>query len=94
MTYDPSKDTSKSSPTTPWQATRVSAVTPSDSADLASYPKALYIGVTGDVVVVPKHADNDTDTVTFKAHPVGYMPIQVRRVMSTNTTATNILALY
>lgn len=68
------------------------AVTPSDGADLTSYAKALYIGVTGDVVVVPV-LNEDGASVTFKAHPVGYLPVQVRRVLATGTTATNILAL-
>lgn len=66
------------------------AVVPSDSADLANYANALYIGVTGDVKV-----DFITSgTATFNAHPVGYLLAGVRRVYSTGTTATNILALY
>lgn len=68
------------------------AVTPSDASDLAKYAKALYIGVTGDVTVLP--IDNaDGATLLFKAHPVGYMPVGVRKVLATGTTATNILGL-
>lgn len=84
------------------QARRAYAVTPSDTQDLpassltSSYAKALYVGVTGDVVVVTA-GDNSNGgqgtPVMFKSHPVGYMPMQVRRVLSTGTTATNILAL-
>lgn len=81
------------------------AVTPSDTLDLPnagntsptpSYAKALYIGVTGDVAVIAagdKSASGAGTAVTFKAVPVGWFPVQVRRVMSTNTTATNIVAL-
>lgn len=85
-------------------ARRAFAVSPSDTKDLTNtggdgdptYAKALYIGVTGDVAVVTA-GDNSNggagNSVTFKAHPVGYMPVQVRRVMATGTTAANIVAL-
>lgn len=68
------------------------AVTPNDSVDLTTYAKALYIGVAGDVNVIPVE-NSDDDPVLFKAHPVGYMPVQVRRVLSDQTTATDIVAL-
>jgi hypothetical protein len=85
----------------PWPAKYVSdpvraaaAVTTSDSVDLPNgVACALYIGVTGDVVVTLADMDDGT-SVTFKAHPVGYMLTQVKRVWATSTTATNILALY
>lgn len=87
------------------QARRAIAVTPSDTKDVtnpagdnaAVYAKALWIGVTGDVAIV---AAGDTSNanqgtaVTHKAVPVGIFPVQVRRVMSTNTTATNIVGWY
>jgi hypothetical protein len=69
---------------------RAAAVTPSDSADLANVSRALYVGVSGDVVVITQGGD----TVTFKAAPVGVLPIAVSRVKSTGTAATNILALW
>jgi hypothetical protein len=62
----------------------------SDTVDLTPYPEALYIGVTGDVKVDMVNGQ----TVTFKAHPVGYLLASVRRVYSTGTTATNILGLF
>lgn len=80
-------------------------VTPSDTLDVTNasgdnapcYAKALYIGVSGDVAVV--HAGDNGNSlagtaVTYKAVPVGWFPMQVRRVMNTNTTATNIVGLY
>lgn len=75
-------------------ATKVRSVTKSDSTDLTlngSAPRALYIGTTGDVAVI---AAGDTAAVTFSSVPVGWFPIAVRKVMSTNTTASNIVALY
>lgn len=68
------------------------AVVPDDGADLgAKYLNGfLYVGVTGDVTVTLTGGD----TVTFTAVPAGaLLPIQVKRVWSTGTTATNILVL-
>lgn len=65
------------------------AVVPSNTMDLPQV-SLLYVGVTGDVKVDTAFGA----TVTFTAHPVGYMPVQVRRVYATGTTATNIVALY
>ena len=84
----------------PWPARYVSdparkatAVTPSDSTDLPNgVAVSLYIGVTGDVAVTLADGDDGVSQV-FKAHPVGYLLGQVKRVWSTGTTATNILAL-
>ena len=80
-------------------ALKFAAVTPSDSANLAlgpnsMYARALYVGGAGNVTVVS--AADDTETpVTFTAVPAGsILPIQVRAVMSTGTTATAIVALY
>lgn len=66
------------------------AVTPSDATNLTYVTRALYVGVTGDVVAVMQSGA----VVTFKAAPVGVLPICVSRVNATGTTATNILALY
>lgn len=66
------------------------AVTPSDSTVLET-TRSLYVGVTGDLTVL---MDGDTVAVLFKAAPVGYHPLQVTKVLSTGTAATNIVALY
>jgi len=66
------------------------AVTKSDSTVLPT-TRGIYVGVTGDVAVTM--AGNGA-VVTFKAVPVGILAIQVTKVMSTNTTATDMLALY
>ena len=70
------------------------AVTPSDSVDLVGVPPQgakLYIGTTGDVTVNMNRTGTD---ITFKAVPVGWMPILVRRVYTTGTTASNIVAAW
>ena len=72
-------------------AERFAAVTPSDTTYFAGgVARGLYVGVTGDVVVVGV----DDTAVTFKSMAVGYHPIVCQRVNSTSTTATNIVALY
>lgn len=65
------------------------AVTKSDST-IIPVTRGLYVGVTGDVAV--RHADGGT--VTYKAAPVGVLPVQVDKVLSTGTTATDIVAMY
>lgn len=52
-------------------------------------PRGVYVGVTGDVKVDMEGAG----TVTFKAAPVGILPIQVTKIYKTGTTATDLLAL-
>lgn len=66
------------------------AVTPSDTVNISAVPRALYVGVTGDVAAVGL----DDQVATFKAVPAGtILPITAKRVNATSTTATNILAL-
>lgn len=67
------------------------AVTPHDSTNLDNLTSGLYIGVTGNVTVVMA---GDGGVVTFTAVPAGaILPIIVSRVNTTDTTATNIVAL-
>jgi len=66
------------------------AVTPHDSTNF-KLCRSLYVGGAGNVVAV----DNDGNAVTFTGVPAGaILPIAVKRVNSTNTTATAIVALY
>lgn len=71
-------------------ARRLAVVTPSDAADLAEIPKALLIGGAGTVSLI---AADDTVAVTLTVE-AGVLPIRVRRVRATGTTATGIVALY
>lgn len=72
------------------------AVTPSDTALLTyggdpSTTKGIYIGGAGNLV-----CKNDLgDSVTFTGLVAGALyPISTSQIMSTNTTATNIVALF
>jgi hypothetical protein len=68
--------------------TSATAVTTSDTVVLP-ITSALYIGVSGDVAVQM----GTGASVIFKAMPVGLYSLAVTQVLSTGTTATNILAL-
>lgn len=68
------------------------AVTPSDDVDLTTLTRGLFVGVGGDVAVI---MSGNLIATTFKNVGDGQiLPIIVRRVMATNTTATNIVALW
>lgn len=66
------------------------AVTPNDGADLSRIARALYVGSTGNVKVTTV----DGDVLTFSSVPVGILDIYVKRVWSTGTTASSIIALW
>lgn len=66
------------------------AVTPSDSVNYSNIARALYVGSGGTVVLV---TTRDT-VVTFTGLVGGtILPVWHKRVNSTNTTATNLVAL-
>lgn len=67
------------------------AITPSDSTNFEEC-RSIYVGVGGDVVVV---LPGSGGAVTFTAVPSGaILPVRAKRVNSTSTTATNLVALY
>lgn len=65
-------------------------IVPSDTVDLPFVTKALYVGVTGDVVMIMA---GDTVAVTRRNMAAGVAHVmQVRRILATGTTATFLLA--
>ena len=66
-------------------------ITPNDSADLANTTRSIYIGASGDVEV---YMAGKTTPVLFKSVPVGVLPVRVDRVLATNTTASDLIALW
>ena len=79
-------------------ATRAATVTPgviSQATKLNS--AALYVGVGGDLSVIIAGTANPTlaDAVVFKGIVAGsFVPIIVDYVLATNTSASEIIALY
>lgn len=67
------------------------AITKSDATNFNFIVRAIYVGGTGDVVVVTPAGN----AVTFSAVPVGtFLPVKAMRVNSTSTTATLMVGLY
>jgi hypothetical protein len=63
------------------------AITPDNNVKTLNLV-GLYVGGTGDVAIETPAGDQ----VTFKAAPVGcILPVLARAVLSTGTTATNIV---
>lgn len=65
------------------------SLTKSDSTVFPT-TRSLYVGGTGDVAV--RMASGTV--ITFSAVAVGILPVQVNKLLSTGTTATNVIALY
>lgn len=66
------------------------AITADDTHHLDA-TSCLYVGTGGDVAVYTEEGE----TVTFANVPSGtFMPIAVIKVMDTNTTASDIVALW
>lgn len=74
-------------------ASKAYAVTPNDGADISFVSRAIWVGSAGNLRVMM--ADQyPSEPVTFVAVAAGtLLPIRVRRVYSTGTTAGNILCL-
>jgi hypothetical protein len=70
-------------------------VTPNDGADLPSVAFGLYIGTAGTLKVdcASEASDANKVTVTFPNVVQGILPLKVKRVYATGTSATNIVAL-
>ncbi len=61
------------------------------NTDLAFFTRGIYIGVSGDVVVMMAAESN---VVTFKNVPAGQiLPIRIRQLRA-GTTAASVVALY
>lgn len=72
-------------------ASGIEAVTPSDTAELSTVSRALWVGTGGNVVVVMF----DRTTATIANVPDStLLPIRVRQVKSTGTTASGITSWY
>lgn len=72
-------------------ASRAFAIVPSDSTDLTTSTRGIYVGVSGDVSLITTGGD----TVTLVGVPAGViLPIRASRVRATATTATSLVGLY
>ena len=70
-------------------AGNASAITPSDTIEFQG-PVVVYVGVTGNMVV--KTAAGD-DATFLNVQAGSVLPVRVKQVKATSTTATNLIAL-
>ena len=78
------------SPTFPMYPGGATAVTPSDTVNLAT-PSVIYVGSGGNVKVTTAQGDD----VTFTGMLSGsIIPVQVIRVWATGTSATSLVRVY
>lgn len=81
--------TSDSAPMHPGQ--QAVGVTPSDTSALPFITRGIYVGVTGNLAVVPYYSGAP---VTFNNVQAGsIIPIRATFVMATNTTASGIVII-
>ena len=72
-------------------AARAVAVTPSDGTALTLVSRGIYVGSAGNLAVTMKAGGND---VTFVGVAAGsLLPLRVTHVLSTGTTASDIVAV-
>jgi len=74
-------------------ATQAFVISPSDTADLpGGFTRGIYVGGTGNLRVDMIEGPGD---VLFQAVPAGtVLPIRVKKVWSTNTTATLMVGMF
>ena len=73
-------------------ADKAFAITPNDSTDLAEYCRALYVGGAGNVSVLMN--GDSTPTVFVNVAAGSLLPLRIKRVRATDTTATNLVGVY
>jgi hypothetical protein len=89
MPFNPANPVTEVQTTT--SSWKYAAVTKSDSTDFDVLCRAIYVGGAGNVVAVMY----DGTAVTFTGVPAGtLLPIACRRINSTDTTATSMVALF
>jgi len=73
-----------------WSSRKFIPITPDDAQNLAAFPRGVYVGGSGDIVM----HDADGAPVTFVNAQAGtIIPVSPTRVLATGTTATGLVAL-
>lgn len=67
-------------------------ITKSDTVNLPHGTcRAIYVGVSGHIAVL---GEDDASVIFYNAAAGSILALQAKRVLSTGTTATNLIALY
>lgn len=73
-------------------AEKAYAITPTDDVELGAVTRGIWVGGAGDLAVIMK---GDTAVVTFSGVVAGsLLPLRVKEVRATGTTATNLVGVY
>lgn len=88
MSFDPFESSSDSLVA---PAKAAFAITPSDTQALSGATKALFVGTGGDIAL--EAIGSDSDVIFRNVASGSVLPIRVRIVRSTGTTATDLVGL-
>lgn len=71
------------------------AVTPHDTNEMGYVSRGIYVGTAGDLTVIMVDDTTGGTPVTFPSVPGGaFLPIRIRRVNATGTTASGVVAVW
>lgn len=90
MAYDSKKDRYSTPASAGGPGARAEVAVQSDTTDLTNYYDFLYVGVTGNISCIPVRNSDDTPVV-YNNVPVGWFPVRVRRILTTGTTADELI---
>lgn len=68
-------------------------ITPHNTNELVKSTNAIYVGGAGTISVVMANKNNSNSAVSFTAVAGATIPIRVKKVNVTGTTATNLVGL-
>lgn len=88
MFVDPFVNTS-SNPSSPSEI--CFPIVPDDAADIQMGTKAIYVGLGGNLTIIPVR--NQTPVLFTNIAPGSVLDVRVRRVLATGTTAGDIVGL-
>ena len=72
-------------------ATMTADVTPSDATIYNPPMRGMFVGGSG---VIKLLAQGDSAASTWQAFPGMYIPVEIKKVLATGTTATGLVALW
>lgn len=70
------------------------AITPDDFTDLEDLPRALWVGGAGNINVLMDKGQPGEEVVLSGIVAGTLIPVRVKRILNTSTTATLIVALW
>lgn len=91
MAENPMNGLDARDPTKLWSRS-LGTITPSDVADLSVFARGIWVGTAGDIKVSLVDDPANHTGIVIPNVPVGILPVAVRRVWATGTTAGSLRA--